>query len=315
MIRSCNIYSLKFFLDNQEFWEIYMVSSVRSSSVHPTSYQLTPTKVCRVGLYALSMGSIAVPGLFFYRQADQSIDAKFAFTASASLVSSLGFIALASSLKDYRDIKELRGMKKQAQSLSFDELVKTHGFENIIKYALINPELLEQKFRKKCELGLSFIIKKYPFSKIIKHNVVSKEILHELFYKEMKGTSVENLDKDFLQESCVSQVISEEEMEKLGAYRDYADAAKQVFENECIKLEKKYFGRQLQLVSELKFHEKTLHKDRKMLEMLVLGIGGEMQAKYTAEYSSASELLKKDLKTVQERFEDQLRQFSSRKES
>lgn len=294
-----------------------MVSAVNPSDLSGrshSSHQVTPTKVVRAALYALSVGSIVGPGIFFSKQKDQSIDWKFAVIAFPSLVSSLALIRFAWNLKDYKDPKELRLMRKQAVNLSFDRLFEEHGLKKIEEYSLVSPELLEQKFRKKCEKGLSSVIKKYSFPTIMKHNIFSRQLLRELFYREMKATQTEHLDKDFLQDSFLAQVITEEEKDKLGAYRDSADAVKGVFQSECDHLHQRYLERRLKWIAGLSFQEAIPSNERKKLEMIVLNLGADTEEKYKAELRAANNSCKENLTLVQRRFEDQVLSFMSLKE-
>lgn len=80
------------------------------------------------------------------------------FVAFASFSAAGTLIWIISKIKQYDSPHELARYQKEAKSMSFDEIIKEHGWENSFRYEIPKKELFEKKFLKSMETRSVFEI-------------------------------------------------------------------------------------------------------------------------------------------------------------
>ncbi len=113
----------------------------------------TTAKIEKIALYSFAGLSAALGAASVGLGAAGIVASSFAFASIPLTLVAGALIFMGSRIRDYENLQELQGMRREAIHLSYGELVAIHGLVNICKYDIVSSGVLEEKRRYEEELN------------------------------------------------------------------------------------------------------------------------------------------------------------------
>ncbi|MEN9654438.1 MAG: hypothetical protein RL235_550, partial [Chlamydiota bacterium] len=192
-------------------------TATMASPSEETKPNWTVVKTKQVALYAFAalaaLGAIILAGLSLA----SIIPWPCVFIAIPLLAAAGGLVTWSLSFKDYDNPKALAEMRKKAETMHFDELVKAHSLKNIAQYRVVTPDALQQKFMTKADsMRWRALVSEYPLNVIHQYQLAPTPFLRERVIRELQIlTTVEALCELEIDQLYLANIISLEERNEL----------------------------------------------------------------------------------------------------
>ena len=225
---------------------------------------ITKVKVTRCALYTI--GTLA---------AVASIPIAFTMPPAVVLSGSVAYYCFSKALymHDYQNPRELNQMRIDAFSQNFQEIISSHGIQNVMAYNIASKDLIHQKFLQFCSVNSFYRVLNSDFKEALQKGLIPLTAARQGYFVNLQNRNFNEFNLEHVKQLLKMFVISNDDYTFFVSVDDLFKKYHKDYENSLQQLDSLYSKRTDRLLAELDEKVVVAIKDAEQLRVQILSKG------------------------------------------